>query len=211
MTGGGIDFDQPSPAAVGTASGFGHVFIAAGPVEADGVTWWRISPTWDRDGRLGAPYALVGWIGVPHGGSAWMVMEDPCPPRPVSLDALTYTKASWALGLGCFGGEVLVLRGWYAGPPDGSEPNDCDAQPSFLCTMTSVFPVERGWGPGNEARLDFYLDPSAGIVLPTPGQWVDVAGMYDHPIARSCGHDADLAELACRYDSIASVMRPAPR
>lgn len=197
------------PVTFGQRVGLTRLFLAEGPVEVDGRDWWRVTPTHDEEGvPQMTPRALLGWIDAGPPGSGVLVPLDPCPPRPPNLSVLVPPAATWALGLGCFGGEVLELQGWWAGSP--SEPaEDCEIVPAFLCTWYAVFPVIRNWdGPGTEARFDFHIDPSAGVTPPQPGRWVVITGRFDDPLAATCPPDDDLDGLACRYLFIASDIRP---
>jgi hypothetical protein len=189
---------------VGERSKRTKVFLIEGPVLADGKRWWRMSPTVDADGDLGsAPSFVMGWIAQGGDGSPWIVPDDPCPSRPVEVGSLIQTTASWAIGLGCFGGEQLTVRGWYAGQPPGSGGYPCDSQPPFLCDTASIFPVQRGWGPGNENRFDFYFDRTRTL-MPNGTGWVSVTGMFDALIAGTCPPDEDLGDLNCRWFFVAS-------
>ena len=201
---GGIHAEEIS---IGTHNNLTAVFVIDGPVAADGLTWWRVSPTVSIDGeRESIPSRIAGWIAQGDGDRDWVVPDDPCPTRPVEVASLIHTAANWAIGLGCFGGELLSLRGWYAGQPDGWSDPSCDLEPAFLCHRASIFPVERGWGPGNENRLDFHLDPGIDA-MPTARQWIQVTGMFDAPIARTCPPDDEIGDLACRYFFVASEVR----
>lgn len=197
------------PVAFGKRVGFTRMFLAEGPVAVDGHDWWRVTPTHDQTGMPQmAPQALLGWIDAGPPGSGTLAPVDPCPPRPPRLSDLVPPAATWALGLGCFSGEALELRGWWAGLP-GEPADDCEIVPAFLCTTYAVFPVIRNWeGPGTEVRFNFHVAPSAGVTLPQPGRWLVIAGRFDDPLAATCPRDDDLGGLGCRSLFIASDVRP---
>jgi hypothetical protein len=173
----------------GTASGFGRVFILAGPVDADGYRWWQVHPTVyelngvSRPAPL-APYPLeIGWVADGDSDSAWLVPADECPETPIELADITFSKASWGVRLGCFQGDVLTLRGWLTTRP----PEDAGS-PAPPVAGLAIFAVKMGWyDEGNLNRLEFRLHPEMSIQLPSPEQWVEVTGSFDDPTASLCG------------------------
>ena len=185
----------PTPVRFGTASGIDDVFVLAGPVEADGYTWWQVSPTEylnfvrmgsDEVAAFPAPIANlpVGWVATGPRRDPWLVpVPASCPGAPVKVAAITAKVASWAVRLGCFRGQTLTLRGWMGGGH-------------------SIWPVKPLSYSGRDSidRLDFFLFPRT-LPIPDEDQWVEIVGQFDHPSARDC---EDYDALDCRATFVAT-------
>ena len=195
----------PTPVRWGKRSGFDRVFILAGPVDADGYRWWQVGPTAYESNGVSYPAPLapvseeIGWVAGGDGDRAWLVPTDECPVGPIELADITLQKASWGVRVGCFQGQVLTLRGWLTTLP----PDDGSAGPPVA--GPAIFPVVMGWyDDGNVNRLDFRLDPAMGMKLPSPEQWVEVTGSFDHPTASQC---EAYEVLACRATLTVTAIR----
>lgn len=204
----------PVEARVGLTRGYEHVFIVDGPVQADGLAWYQVAVMNTEFEQSVAPL-FVGWVASGDGTDAWLVPEDPCPPaEPVELADLTYGQfdSGWAIYIGCFRDQVFTLRGWF--PllhPDFESQYDvdgsCFAEPAFLVCGPSnkdIRVIEMAYAdPRNTERLNFTVEPGAGVELPARGQWIEITGAFDHPASQECGPDAG-GILVCRAVFVAA-------
>ena len=204
----------PAEARLGLARGYEHVFVVDGPVPADGLAWYQVAAMNTEFERSVAPL-FVGWVASGDGTVEWLVPEDPCPPGgAVELADLLYAQfdTPWAMYIGCFGDQVFTLRGWF--PLLDSEfesqydvDGSCFAEPAFLVCGPSnkdIRVIEMTYAdPRNRERLNFTVDPAAGIELPARGQWIDITGAFDHPASQQCGPDPGNI-LACRAVFVAT-------
>jgi hypothetical protein len=225
-TGTGLDAPQlvlpqvdapPVDAVVGLTSGREHVFLIEGPIQADGFAWYQVGVMNTQYEQATGPL-FVGWVASGDGTDPWLVPEDPCPTGPVELADLTYAglETTWAIYVGCFGDRVLTLRGWFPLlPPDFQMPYDPDGscfagEPAFLLCGPYNWDIRTSemsfYDPRNTDRLDFTVDPAAGVVLPERGQWIEITGAFDHPAAQHCGPEA-IGILNCRAVFVASAVR----
>jgi hypothetical protein len=223
-TGPGLDAPQlvlpplgdglPGVALVGLTSGREHVFLVEGPLQADGLAWYQVG-TMNTENMHDSGPLFVGWVASGDGTDPWLVPEDLCPPAgPVELADLTYAQLDtpWAIYLGCFRDQVLTLRGWFPVlPPEFEIPYDtdgsCFAEPAFLVCgpyNKDIRTIEMSFfDPRNTQRLDFTVDPAAGLGLPPRGQWIEITGAFDHPASQECGPDAG-GILVCRAVFVAT-------
>jgi hypothetical protein len=167
----------------GTRSRLDEVYILDGPVEADGYRWWRVHQTEELEPDTGAVIAesffwgWTGWVADGDDEDAWLVPASPCPASPVTTADVTLAVASWAIRYGCFRGQSLTFRGWYAGDP---------VNVAVPANTYSIFPGERPWYyEAWRDRLDFKV-VSGGPPLPEPGQWIDIVGQFDDPELHTC-------------------------
>jgi hypothetical protein len=132
---------------------------------------------------------------------------------------VTFVAAMWVMRLGCFSGQELTLQGWYPElPSDVETSGDCVAQPAWLICGWDHYDlrtIEMAFYDDRSAnRIDFKVDPASGVVMPERGQWIEVRGRFDHPIAQSCGGEEEMVEglnglrLLCRLEFVVSSVRP---
>jgi hypothetical protein len=196
----------PTPVRWGKTSGFDRVFIFAGPVDADGYTWWQVAPTVYRSDGVSHPAPLapapeeIGWVAGGDADHAWLVAGDECPKGPVELADITMSKTSWGARVACFGGQVLTLRGWLTTiPPDWLASKSAVVGPG-------IFPVVMGWfDDGNVNRLSIRLHPAMSLEFPSPEQWIEVTGAFDDPTAAQC---LPSEVLECRAILTVTSIRP---
>jgi hypothetical protein len=209
----GVADAPPLEATIGTTTLWDDVFILDGPASADGYTWFLVGTD---DGAFGPD--VVGWVAAGDGIDPWLVATERCPQPPLELADLVYTAATWAVRLGCAGGEELTLQGWYPElPPDIETSGPCSAEPAWLVCgygqhdiRTTEQPFYSGAASAN--RLIFKVDPASGLVMPQRGQWIEVTGRFDHPAAASCGEAAedDIVSgplLLCRLEFVVEEAR----
>jgi hypothetical protein len=227
-----------SGAQLGTINSGQLGFVLAGPLGADGYTWYQLSalglppnadcpilvsttpfncPTWH------------GWVaaGAP-GGPAWLETTTlACPASPMNVEALvngaTAGPRTGLERLACYGSTSIRVRGWFPKIPEGAGLGGaCQANPpstwwlecSGLNYNGLVVSESAGFGsPG----LQISIDPASGLKMPPRGQWVEVAGHLDDPAARTCaprgaGEDPVIVVLGCRSEfaaeSISAVSGP---
>lgn len=210
----GVADGSPIEVFVGRTNGREQVYIADGPVQADGLAWYQVGVMNTEHEQSSGPL-YGGWVASGDETDPWLVPEDLCPPAgPVELADLTYAQidSTWAIHLGCFRDQVLTLRGWFPVlPPEFEIPYDtdgsCFAEPAFLMcgpynkdirTIEMTF-----YDPRNTERLNFTVDPAAGVELPPRGQWITITGAFNHPAAQECGADA-VGTLECRAVFVAT-------
>lgn len=208
------DAPFPNEVLVGLNSRREHVYLVDGPRQADGLAWYQVG-VMNTEYEQAAGPLFVGWMASGDGTDQWLVPEDLCPaPGPVVLADLTYAQldSAWAIHLGCFRDQVLTLRGWFPILPAEFEiPYDtdgsCFAEPAFLqCGPWNkdIRTIEMSFfETGNRERLNFTVDPAAGVELPPRGQWIEITGAFDHPAAQECGSDAG-GILVCRAVFVAT-------
>ena len=204
--------DAPAqPVFLGTETPNQQVYVLDGPEETDGMSWYLVAPT---DGDHFVWPQITGWMAAGDGTDTWLVEEEaPCPTGEPELADITYAAASWAVRLGCFGDRELTLQGWFPSVPAEMAPVGCTLEPRFLlCSPEGIMPVERDFfDPANVDRIDFALDPAAGLSMPEGDQWIALTGRFNHPAAAECAIDVeapvppayDLNVLMCRTEFVA--------
>jgi hypothetical protein len=176
------------------------LFVVAGPVSADGYTWYHVTPFDVGVGGWAASAALDGtrWL-VPH------AMTCPTPP----LDGQAVLNLGSYGGLVCFGGHEIQLLGGvrckladvdrvYAGPTWLRTDRHCDFD--LLGQSMEVF----------DGGIKDLVVPRAGRAL--------VTGHFDDPQATSCVNalldpprpDPSLVVLNCRSMFVATDLKAAP-
>lgn len=205
---------EPIEVVIGLVSGREHVFLVDGPRQADGLAWWQVGVMNTENEHSTGPL-FVGWVASGDGTDPWLVPEDLCPPAgPVELADLTYARldTTWAIYVGCFGDQVLTLRGWFLDlPPEFEMPYDtdgsCFAEPAFLqCGPFNkdIRTIEMGYFDSrSRERLNFTVDPAAGVGLPARGQRIEITGAFDHPASQQCGPEPG-GILICRAVFVAT-------
>lgn len=205
---------EPLPATVGRATGSEHVYILEGPVEADGLEWFRVAPI-DYEAYTGTGPYFIGWMASGDGADAWLLVENPCPEGPMTLADLTYTSdtTNWATRLGCFRGQELTLSGWFPELPSDFEtsgPCPGGGAAFLFCNYTAydIRPIEMSfYDERNANRLDFVVIPDSSIVVPSRGQWIEITGHWDDPASALCARDGDIGNLSCRIQFVVIGVR----
>lgn len=211
-------------------------FVVAGPVSADGYSWYQLSglglpPNAGCEPPLQTtPFRCPDWLGWvaggQPGGQAWLEATTlPCPTWPMNLEALLGDQAApgprTALEqLACYGSSPIRFRGWLPEiPPDaglggtcgGGNPTTWWLQCGFLNYTRLVISQSAGFGG---VGLNISIDPASGVTMPPRGQWVEVVAHLDDPAARNCtplgGGEQDpvRAVLSCRGELAAESVEP---
>jgi hypothetical protein len=202
-----IDNPDPNcarPVLIGTESGLVDLYLLDGPVEADGYVWYLAST--DEPG-------VLGWVASGDENDAWLVAAPrSCPSQPLELADVIIPAISRVELLHCFGRQRLTFRGWFPDLGSGFEiPYDtdgsCFAEPAFLMCgpwNKDIRPIEMSFfDPRNTQRLNFTVDPAAGIELPERMQWIEITGAFDHPASQQCGPEPG-GILNCRVVFVAT-------
>lgn len=176
-------------------------FVADGPVNADGHTWYQLasdSPCPEPDDTRFHCTWWMGWVaGAAEDGGRWLKpTAAACPSR--SLDVTTYLSMTALHRLSCFGDAAWTLRGYMA--PVGGDRGGTSifsTEPAWLDAWgTVIFPQleEREDDGGNE--LFMYAHPDLGCSFggrnaacafaPFVGQWIEIEGHLDDPAAATC-------------------------
>jgi hypothetical protein len=207
--------EEPGTSAsiLGTLALGSSSYVADGPREADGYTWWLLAGRGipPNSGCLSPiqtdPYDCPIWYGWAADASAegdpWLATVNPgCPPN---AGPLTEDYGRQPLDyLVCFGGASRTYVGWLPETPNetglgcGDPRVTDDGLPWLACgTAAELLASPDGPGPG----LGLFLDPGSGIDLASVrGRWVRVTGHFDDPAAVDCTFEPDpgYAVLLCR-------------
>lgn len=203
-------------------------YVVEGPVAADGFDWFLIS-------ALGLPLASgcttpistnpfgcpvwFGWTAAAGSdGDPWLVPGSiDCPdwPSPLITDDFLYGVQQYGY-LSCFGDEVRSVVGFYPEiPDDAGLGGACAEVPPDLAWIGCNLGYEHIVSDPSVGFLGagfvLAIDPASGVEMPARGQWVEVAGRYDHPAAQACtwGEPPEKATLACRAQFVVESARVA--
>lgn len=178
-------------------------YVADGPVQADGYTWWLLAGRgipWQSGcepelANPSDPLQCPDWYGWAADGSldgeAWLAATEPdCPPG----EGVVVADYGWQPldYLACFTGETRSFIGWLPDLPPDLPGGGCTlADPAIrwlACgyaydgrLLTS--PAEEYSGAG----MSFVVDPASGMDLDgLRGGWVRLTGHFDDPAAERC-------------------------
>lgn len=190
-----------------------EAFVAAGPVEADGLQWYAVA-------SRGLPYAVqpdcnqfvgdssvldcptwLGWVAAAGADGAPLIAQSAldCPDPPAALEELIEVPSG--LRLPCFGGQTLTFEAYLSpdGPDRGCVGSVHEITPAFLsgCPIQFLQVTEtpmQAQGPEITVTVDEALgycdfggfSPETCPLVPFTGQWIEVDGTYDHPAAATC-------------------------
>lgn len=198
---------------LGTLPGGSWSYVADGPREADGYTWWLLAGLGlpPATGCLAPvttyPYDCPTWYGwaadaSPEGKPVLAMVDPNCPPD--SGPVTEYYGRQPLEYLACFDGESRTYVGWL----NTSADNPGGECPHWLaCGHVDELLVSPEGPPG----LYLYVDPASGIDLASlRGSWVSVTGHYDDPAAVGCtfGSNLDYSVLFCRSGFVVGSIAP---
>ena len=209
------------------------VFVLAGPVQADGYTWYQL-------GSLGIvsvaecvgeilPFQCTTWVGWAAGitpeGDQWVVPFEPVVDCPPGRDTTTYLSLDALTRLACAGDDEWRLVA-YVAPPGG---RGCFSawmvDPGWMsCARLFPQPVESELD--GDSSLAVFIPPELGECGPgcpwdeLTGSWVEVVGHLDDPVAKTCAYvlnsqfveapspppDPDLAVFGCRLNFVVTEL-----
>jgi len=192
-------------------------YVADGPREADGYTWWLLAGRGvpSQSGCISPistdPYDCPVWYGwaadASTGGDPWLATVNPgCPPN---AGPLTEDYGRQPLDyLVCFGGESRTYVGWLAELSSGCPPGPVqDGMPWLACGSAYELLASPEGPPG----LGLFVDPGSGVDLDAVrGRWVRVTGHFDDPAAADCTFEPDpgYEVLLCRSRFVVESIEP---
>ena len=203
-------------------------FVVAGPVSADGYSWYQLSalglpPNAGCEPPVQTtPFSCPDWLGWVAAGQpgnyAWLEPATlPCASSPMNMDALVGEAAKGsrtALGrLACYGSTAVRIRGWWPKiPSDAGLGGTCGANPTTWWLQCGglnynglVVSESAGFGG---LGVNFDINPASGVKMPPRGQWVEVVAHMDDAAARTCApfgggeQDPVKAVLMCRGEFV---------
>lgn len=219
---------------LGTINTGALAFVVAGPVSADGYTWYQVSaiglpPNAGCEPPVQtSPFSCPDWLGWvaagQPGGQAWLeATTQPCPSSPMNLEALIGESAAGPrtglARLACYGSSPVRIRGWWPKiPPDAGLGGTCPAKPTISWLQCGslnynglVVSESAGFGG---LGMAFDIDPASGVRMPPRGQWVEVVAHLDDAAARDCaplgGGEQDPVKvvLTCRSAFVTESVSP---
>jgi hypothetical protein len=204
-------------------------FVIAGPVEADGLTWYQLSGmglpyasgcTTPEAGELLECPAWIGWLAAEDAdGTAYLASAAPpsCPEPPHTI--VTLSEQQYTLRLICLDSEPLTFRAWWPEVPDEAGLGGaCAASETDVGWLVCQNSNDNGLGADESESGDRFkvtVDPASGVEMPDRGQWVEVTGHFDDPAAQRCGEVAELMSsdpgalvFDCRLQFVLSAVAP---
>lgn len=213
--------------------------IAAGPVEADGYTWYAVAapgiPMFsgcivEPDPTILSCPAWFGWLAADDlGGNPWLVRSTPeCPDEPTTVEALATPPRG--LMLACFGGRTLTIHAYVGTVPPTIECNvPYSVTPAWLFMCNRSFLQARDEPAESGTQLEAHVDPSLGACglggrgpatcpfVAYEGQYIEVDGHFEDPVAETCELDGpptlpfDQVQTVyrCREAFVITAIRPA--
>jgi hypothetical protein len=167
-------------------------YVADGPVERDGSTWFLLSGLGlPPNTGCEVPYSIadcptwIGWTPSTVDGRATL--------KPVGMscpdlnDYRDFANQPPLTQLVCAGDDRITLTAWWAGRPNQATCIDAPPGVDWLYCAQAL----SGWlAPAPDevgsTWLTVAVDPSSGVILPAPGRWVEVSGHLDDPAAAAC-------------------------
>jgi hypothetical protein len=198
-------------------------YVADGPREADGYTWWLLAGRgipWNSGCITPIstdPYDCPVWYGWAADASAegdpWLAIVSPdCPPDSGPLTA--YYGQQPLDYLVCFGGASRTYVGWLpeASYETGLGCGDPRVTDDGLRWLSGCGPAaELLASPDGPPGLGLFVDPGSGIDLDAVrGRWVRVTGHFDDPAAVDCTFEPDpgYEVLLCRSRFVVESIEP---
>jgi hypothetical protein len=209
-------------------------FVLAGPVSADGYTWYQLAAIGLPPNAgceppfLTTPFNCpdwLGWVAAGQPGSQpWLSPTTlPCPASPMNLDALFNVPTLGTLTpverLACYGSTSIRVRGWWPQLPTGGLGGACGlvVKPNpfwLVCQNVNYNELVISDSAAEVVGMKISIDPATGVAMPPRGQWVEVVGHLDDPAARDCApvesgeQDPVRAVLTCRTEFAVESVTP---
>jgi hypothetical protein len=197
-----------------------HLFVAGGPVEADGYTWFLVQP----DTKAGTPF---GWVAVGRSGEVWLRPRVVACPATAGVDALAGMSPFEAVA--CFGSRPITIEATVRHVAARDVGADCALAggngvcvegPSWLLPEPGALSVELDATAPHGRSLGMHVRPADRdrFSALAPGRRLRVTGTFDAPEARECrvtdadGQDLvprDEVILACRTRFVVNAVEPA--
>lgn len=169
-----------------------------GPVERDGLQWYRLGPATVGD--------LDAWAAAGSGADRYLEVVPPsCPSGDPDLATVINVGNEWDR-LACFGDRSLTLEGTFScGVCDGTMAGDFE--PFWLAWPLggSFVWVEYPTGTGPDYRegigpLTMRTPEDSGVELPVPGSIVRLTGHFSDPASTTCTVVTFIGEQATPVD-----------
>ncbi len=214
-------------------------FVIAGPVDAEGYTWYRLISAGSRAPCSGETSQFlctswVGWVaGITPEGDRWLMPFDPdCPP---GRDTTTYLSMDAVTRLACAGNDDWRLVAYLAQPGGRGCFPVWLVDPFWMDPSCALFfpqPVQSEFDI--DGSLQGFIPPELGACGPggcpfdeLRGSWVEIVGHLDDPVAEMCTStlnqsqgfeeapfdppDSDLTVFGCRLNFVVTeVMATTP-
>ena len=202
-------------------------YVLAGPVEAAGLPWYRVTgmglpygsgcATTPPDRPIACP-GFQGWVaGASEAGDPWLApaVLDVC--AEPDLTTISETGSTWRLY--CWADEPITFEAWWPEIPEnaglGGVCPESDRTSGWLhCQNINYNGLAASPDEGFVDRLRLSIDPVSGLTMPERGQWIRVTGSFDHPAAAACaelayeGEDSYAAVLRCRLEFVPTGVEP---
>jgi hypothetical protein len=198
-----------------------RAYVADGPVERDGSTWFLLSGLGlPPNTGCEVPYSIAdcpSWIGwAPSTIDGRATLKPAGPSCPDMTDYRDFANQPPLTQLVCAGDDRITLTAWWAGRPNQATCIDAPPGVDWLYCALAL----SGWlAPSPDevgaTWLAVAVDPSSGVTLPVPGQWVKTTGHFDDAAAAACSvvpgaPDAELGAwaqvLQCRSTLVVDSM-----
>jgi hypothetical protein len=185
-----------------------------GPVEVDGLDWYRLGPATAGD--------LDAWAAAGSGADRYLEVVPPSCPVDPDFTTLLNMASEWDR-LACFGDRSWTLEGTFScGVCDGTMAGDFEpfwlAWPLGGSFLWAEYPT--GTGPDYQAGIGplvMRTPEDSGVELPVPGSIVRVTGHFSDPASTTCtvvtfiGEQATpvdqrTAELYCREQFVVDAL-----
>ena len=201
-----------------------QAFVIGGPRVVDGYDWYRLSGLGlpPNSGCTGEeptdPFGCPIWFGwaaaADLDGTPWLTPSRiDCPSPPLGPDDFA-TDFTAIQQLACYGDTSLTVKGYWPMRPQGSN-GICPIEEhlQWIACNPDLAHLTASEDAGFLEGQIFMLAVPPRVTMPEPGQWVEVTGHYDDPIAREClfGDDPAASILGCRTQfvvDLANVVAP---
>ena len=198
-----------------------QAFVIGGPREADGYQWYRLSGLGvpQNSGCTGEeptdPFGCPVWTGwaaaADLDGTPWLAPSDKnCSSSPLGPDDFA-TDITPIQQLACYGDTPLTITGYWPVLPEGNGgicPVADDLQ--WIACNPDLTHLTASADAGFLEGPIFMIVVPPDATMPDPGQWVEVTGHFDDPIAVRCdfGDDPSASILGCRTQFVVETARP---
>jgi hypothetical protein len=190
------------------------LYVADGPVTADGFDWYLVQPFSYES--LASPPVPAGWVAAgSRDGEPWIAPRDiGCPPE--DLDAIA--TLSGLSQLACFGEREIALHGILG---ECFSNDTGTAEPAWMlrrgCTL-----LHANYSPRVTGGYGAFVFRTKELAVPAPslaGTRIHVTGHFDDPGAADCSPEPiqgeeplppKLVELYCRTQFVATSISDSP-
>jgi len=138
--------------------------------------------------------------------TAWFVPTEFACPDP-DTETGDFLGLARRFPIGCYGTSEVTFTAWYPELPDDAGLGgscDADASVAWLYCANITYDHVLTSPQGAVGYQTLFVEPETGVTLPERGQWLRIAGAFDHPDAALCAaemterDESALAVLECR-------------